>query len=111
MLFGKNVDLHVLVLINYMLSCLLTLIATIQGCDAVLALRGKIKAGGWLRTAAKGFAVPIFSVKTSSPDHLTRAVQTILGLEPSPGGLFGASRAGSVEPASSSNSGVCKLHL
>jgi len=53
-----------------------------QGCDAVLALRGKIKAGGWLRTAAKGFAVPIFSVKTSSPDHLTRAVQTILGLVP-----------------------------
>ncbi len=111
MLFGKNVDLHVLVLIHYMLFCLLTLIVTIQGCDAVLALRGKIKAGGWLRTAAKGFAVPIFSVKTSSPDHLTRAVQTILGLEPSPGGLFGASRAGSVEPASSSNSGVCKLHL
>ncbi|KAL0055246.1 hypothetical protein WJX82_009399 [Trebouxia sp. C0006] len=79
---------------------------SLQGCDAVLALRGKIKAGGWLRTAAKGFAVPIFSVKTSSPDHLTRAVQTILGLEPSPGGLFGASRAGSVEPASSSNSGL-----
>lgn len=65
----------------------------LQGCDAVLALRGKIKAGGWLRTAAKGFAVPIFSVKTSSPDHLTRAVQTILGLEPSVGGLFGSSRA------------------
>ena len=65
----------------------------LQGCDAVLALRGKIKAGGWLRTAAKGFAVPIFSVKTSSPEHLTRAVQTILGLEPSVGGLFGSPRA------------------
>ena len=111
----QECGLHILVLIRYMLSCLLTLIVTMQGCDAVLALRGKIKAGGWLRTAAKGFAVPIFSVKTSSPDHLTRAVQTILGLEPSPGGLFGASRAGSVEPASSSNSesqqGVCKLHV
>ena len=68
-----------------------------QGCDAVLALRGKIKAGGWLRTAAKGYAVPIFSVKSTSPDHLTRAVQTILGLQPSPGGLFGAPRGPDAE--------------
>lgn len=52
-----------------------------------------------MRTAAKGFAVPIFSVKTSSPDHLTRAVQTILGLEPSPGGLFGASRTSDADPS------------
>ncbi len=115
MLFGMNVDLHTSVLLSHMLSRMLTLFVTMQGCDAVLALRGKIKAGGWLRTAAKGFAVPIFSVKTSSPDHLTRAVQTILGLEPSPGGLFGASRAGSVESASSSNSesqqGVCNMLL
>ena len=65
----------------------------------MLALRGKIKAGGWLRTAAKGFAVPIFSVKTSSPDHLTRAVQTILGLEPSPGGLFGGPRGSDASSA------------
>lgn len=64
----------------------------LQACDAVLALRGKVKAGSWLRTAAKGRAVPIFSVKTSSPEHLTRAVQTILGLQPSPGGMFGAPR-------------------
>ena len=66
--------------------------ALLQACDAVLALRGKVKAGSWLRTAAKGRAVPIFSVKTSSPEHLTRAVQTILGLQPSPGGMFGAPR-------------------
>lgn len=64
----------------------------LQACDAVLALRGKVKAGSWLRTAAKGRAVPIFSVKTSSPEHLTRAVQTILGIQPSPGGMFGAPR-------------------
>ena len=51
-----------------------------------------MKAGSWLRTAAKGRAVPIFSVKTSSPEHLTRAVQTILGIQPSPGGMFGAPR-------------------
>ena len=67
-----------------------THVVLVQSCDAVLALRGKIKAGGWLRTAAKGFAVPIFSVKTGSPEHLTRAVQTILGIQPSPSGMFGA---------------------
>lgn len=71
---------------------LLCNIVLLQACDAVLALRGKVKAGSWLRTAAKGRAVPIFSVKTSSPEHLTRAVQTILGLQPSPGGMFGAPR-------------------
>ncbi|KAL3133379.1 hypothetical protein ABBQ38_007249 [Trebouxia sp. C0009 RCD-2024] len=64
----------------------------LESCDAVLALRGKIKAGGWLRTAAKAYAVPIFSVKTGSPEHLTRAVQTILGIQPSPSGMFGAPR-------------------
>ena len=69
-----------------------THVVVVQSCDAVLALRGKIKAGGWLRTAAKGFAVPIFSVKTGSPEHLTRAVQTILGIQPSPSGMFGAPR-------------------
>ena len=66
--------------------------AVLQACDAVLALRGKVKAGGWLRTAAKGRAVPIFSVKSCSPEHLSRAVQTILGIQPSPGGMFGAPR-------------------
>ena len=61
-----------------------------QGCDAVLTLRGKTRTGSWLRTAAKAAGIPIFSVKTSNPDHLERGVRTILGLEPSPGGIFPA---------------------
>lgn len=79
---------------------------SLRGCDAAIGLRGKIKSGGWLRNAAKNFDVPIFSVKTSSPEHLTKAAQTILGLEPSSGGLFGGlfgnARGSDAQPLKSS---------
>lgn len=46
------------------------MVVLLQGCDAVLTLRGKTRTGSWLRTAAKAAGVPIFSIKTSNPDHL-----------------------------------------
>ena len=56
----------------------------LQDSDAVLALRSKVKSGGWLRLAAKHAGVPVFSVKRG--DQLENALRTLLGIYPAPGG-------------------------
>ena len=50
----------------------------------MLALRSKVKSGGWLRLAAKHAGVPVFSVKRG--DQLENALRTLLGIYPAPGG-------------------------
>ncbi len=40
--------------------------------DAVLAVRTKVKAAGWLRQAARSAGVPIYAVKTSSSSNLVK---------------------------------------
>jgi len=61
----------------------------LSGADAVLALRSKLKSGGWVKRAAKAAGVPIYAVKSASATSLVKAVKTLTGREPSAGGVFG----------------------
>ena len=54
----------------------------------VLALRSQMKSGAWARTAAKAAGVPVYAVRNGGASHLLRALETLLGLQPSAGGLF-----------------------
>eukprot|EP00891_Asterochloris_glomerata_P001828 jgi/Astpho2/1828/e_gw1.00038.58.1_t len=67
------------------------LISHLPDSDAVLALRSKVKSGGWLRLAAKHAGVPVFSVKRG--DQLENALRTLLGIYPAPGGAQTSSAA------------------
>eukprot|EP00775_Hariotina_reticulata_P010826 gene10824-10983_t len=58
--------------------------------DAVLAVRHRLKTNTTLRAAAKEAGVPVYAIKSSSSANLVRAFRTLLGLEPSAGGLFGS---------------------
>ncbi|KAF8054898.1 ycf45 [Scenedesmus sp. PABB004] len=58
--------------------------------DAVLAVRSRLKANASLRAASRAAGVPVYAIKSSSSANLVRAFRTLLGLEPSAGGLFGS---------------------
>ena len=60
----------------------------IQDADAILATRGKMKASTWIKAAAQQAGVPLFTVRTSSVEHVVKGVRTLLGVDPTPGGLF-----------------------
>lgn len=60
----------------------------LQAADVVLAMRSQMRNGSWARDAAKTAGVPVYAVKNSSASHLVRALETLLGLQPSAGSLF-----------------------
>ncbi|CAG9460286.1 unnamed protein product [Pedinophyceae sp. YPF-701] len=70
--------------------------------DAVLALRSRLKASGWLKRAAKSAGVPIYAVKSSSQSNLQKAVRILLGMDPSAGGQFQQARARAARAARAS---------
>jgi hypothetical protein len=72
----------------------LVIVAQIQDADAVLATRAKLKASGWLRSAAQQAGVPLFTVRTAAVEHVVKGVRTLLGVDPAPGGLFGGGGEG-----------------
>lgn len=79
----------------------------LQDADAVLALRAKIKTSSWIKGASKAAGIPVYSIKTASISNLVRAVRTLLGIDPSPGAMFGddAESPAAADPRSrSSNS-------
>ncbi len=88
---------------------------TPAGADAVLAVRSRLKTNGGLRAAARDAGVPIYAIKSSSAANLVRAFRTLLGVDPSAGGVFGRSEdedsdlgvpaAGSSSSSSGSSSG------
>jgi hypothetical protein len=55
--------------------------------DAVLAVRSKLRSNTGLRQAARQAGVPVYAIKSSSSSNLIRAFRTLLGQEPSAGGL------------------------
>jgi hypothetical protein len=57
--------------------------------DAVLAVRSKLRSNAGLRQAARQAGVPVYAIKSSSSSNLIRAFRTLLGQEPSAGGMLG----------------------
>ena len=55
-----------------------------QDADAVLAPRSKLKQHSWIKDAAKAAGVPLYTIKTTSPQNLVRGLRTVVGLDPSP---------------------------
>jgi hypothetical protein len=55
--------------------------------DAVVAVRSKLRSNTVLRQAARQAGVPVYAIKSSSSSNLIRAFRTLLGHEPSAGGL------------------------
>jgi hypothetical protein len=58
--------------------------------DAVLAVRSRLRGNPSLRAAARDAGVPVYAIKSSSSSNLIRAFRTLLGQEPSPGGVLGS---------------------
>ncbi|KAK9863911.1 hypothetical protein WJX84_011872 [Apatococcus fuscideae] len=76
----------------------------LQDADAVLAPRSKLKQHSWIKDAAKAAGVPLYTIKTTSPQNLVRGLRTVVGLDPSPGSMFPA-RFGDAESCAA-DSGV-----
>ncbi len=55
----------------------------LQTADVVLAVRSHMKSGSWAREAAKEAAVPVYAIKSSTFVILVRALETLVGLQPS----------------------------
>ena len=51
-------------------------------------MRSQMRTGSWARGAAKAAGVPVYAVKNGSSSHLLRALEILLGLQPSAGSLF-----------------------
>jgi hypothetical protein len=65
-----------------------------QGSDAVLAPRARLRSNAALRAAARDAGVPVYAIKTSSSANLVRAFRTLLGVDPSAGGVVFAAGGG-----------------
>jgi stage III sporulation protein SpoIIIAA len=78
---------------------------TPRGSDAVLAPRAKLRSNATLRSAARDAGVPVYAIKTSSSANLVRAFRTLLGVEPSAGGVVFANGGGGAARGSGSPSG------
>ena len=63
-----------------------------------------LSAGSWVRGAAKSAGLPVFTIRSTELSDLARAVRTLLGAEPSPGGTFEARGSGSRLAGSGSSS-------
>ena len=73
--------------------------------DAVLALRSKLKSNPGLRGAAREAGVPIYAIKSSSTANLVKAFRTLLGVDPSAGGVFTGVLKGEKEVGEGESSG------
>ena len=45
-------------------------------------------AGGWVKSAAGTLGVPVYSIRSGALEHVVKALRTLSGVDPSPGGLF-----------------------
>ena len=45
-------------------------------------------AGAWVKQAAQAAGIPVFSIKSAGVGDVVKALRTLLGIDPSPGGLF-----------------------
>eukprot|EP00873_Tetraselmis_striata_P003036 jgi/Tetstr1/423300/TSEL_013999.t1 len=79
----------------------------LEEADAVVTTRAKVKANGWIKTAAAVAGVPVFSLKAASEMAITRALRQILGVDPSPGGALrggaAAAAAAAADPAAAAS--------
>jgi stage III sporulation protein SpoIIIAA len=76
-------------------SSLVVVVEKVQEADCILATRGKIKSSTWIKEAAKIAKIPLFTIQTDSEPNIVRAVRTLMGLDPSPGGVFRSTKGGS----------------
>ncbi|KAK9845213.1 hypothetical protein WJX81_000262 [Elliptochloris bilobata] len=67
------------------LSNAVALTRQMHECDAVMALRERLRAPGaeWVRDSARATGVPIFSLRTTSDATLVKALRTLAGVDPS----------------------------
>jgi hypothetical protein len=72
--------------------------------DAVLAVRSKLRANTNLRQAARQAGVPVYAIKSASSSNLVRAFKTLLGQEPSAGGVGGVLGGAGAEGAGGGSS-------
>lgn len=62
-----------------------------------------MRAGSRQRDAAKAAGVPVYGVKNGEPLHLLRALETLLGLQPSAGSIFDSGSSSDEEPVQYQN--------
>lgn len=62
----------------------ITCVDRIQESDAIIATRSKVKASPWVKDAAKTAKIPLFTVQSDSPAHLTKALKILVGIDSSP---------------------------
>ena len=74
-----------------------------QGSDVVLGLRSEMKRGSWVRVTAKAAGIPVYALKVGRVSHLLKALETVLGLQPSPGGVFDSGSGSDEEPVQYQN--------
>ncbi|KAL6747677.1 hypothetical protein V8C86DRAFT_1279560 [Haematococcus lacustris] len=86
--FGLDADKLWEVLSAMDLATKVLVVKRVSQADAVLGMRLKVKASPVLRLAAKAARVPIYAIKTESTGTLVRALRTLLGTEPTAGGMF-----------------------
>lgn len=75
----------------------LAIAGQVQDADAILATRPKLRSSGWLRNAAQAAGIPVFSIRSSSVEHVVKAIRTLTGVDPSPGGIFSRISKGNEE--------------
>lgn len=46
------------------------------------------RAGAWVKEAARAAGIPVFSIKSAGVGDIVKALRTLVGIDPSPGGLF-----------------------
>jgi hypothetical protein len=72
--------------------------AGVQDADAVLATRPRLKAAAWVRGAAREAGVPVYAIASPAVGDVVRAVRTLLGVDPSPGGMFAGAAGAAAAP-------------
>lgn len=62
-----------------------------QDADVVLATRLKLRSGGahWVREQARELSIPVIALKDGAEARVASALKIVVGIHPSPGGLFG----------------------
>jgi len=87
-LYGVDADSVLSVADALNLRSSIDIASQIQDADAILATRGKMKASTWIKPAAQQAGVPLFTVRTSAVESVVKGVRTLLGVDPTPGGIF-----------------------
>lgn len=60
-----------------------------EGADAVVAVRSRLKTAKEMRVLARAAGAPVYAIKSFSSANLVKAFRTLLGVDPSAGGVFG----------------------